>query len=326
MPMLSRTCPECHSQSSSSVGDRIAGAQLVWFESFRCPQCGYSLEVEDQGVAGLSVRQAIIAETGLWGWRVPTTDPALLETLIQLRQKLDLKALRVAGFAAIKRKAPGILAVGTRAEIELLVSIAKDSGLESLAEQVPSNAYAPLDFANFSHRSGAQKRANDVFVGLEPLKFSSADFVSLGSFRLARRWTDPRHAVLPPQSLALIRPFTDAKAFEAWRRLGRFLDESFHYNFSFSHERFPEMEWLDLTSGYLDVRAWLNGRLPDPNEEIIISWDQQTAVLVPAKLFIEHWDDFHSGVHDMVLWPLDESWRLFLDHEQQLLFGRSRQS
>lgn len=326
MPILSRTCPDCHAQAPSSVGDRVVRGQLVWFESFRCPQCGYSLEVEEQGVADFPVRQAIIAETGLWGWRVPTTGPALLKSLTQLRQKLELKALRVAGFAAIKSKAPGILAVGTRAEIELLLSIAKDSGLESLAEQVPSNAYAPLDFANFSPRSGPQKRADDVFVGLEPLKFDSTDFISLGSFRLQRRWTDPQHALFPPESLALIRPLTDAKAFEAWQRLGQFFDESFPTKISLSKEFFSETERLDLTIGELDFREWLKERLPDPSQEIIVSWDQETAALVPVWLFIEHWDDFHSGVHDVVLWPLDESWRLFLDHEQQVLFGRSRQS
>ena len=323
MAILNRTCPECHKQASSSVGDRVVEGQLVWFESFRCPHCGCSMERDDRGVAEFSVRQAILAETGLWGWRVPTTDPALLKTLIQIRQKLDLKDLRIAGIAEIKSKAPGLLAVGTRAEIGLLVEIAKDVGLDSLAELVPSNQYAPLDFANFSHRLGREKRTGDIFLGREPLKFDSTDFVSLCSFQLGWRWTSPNHAILPPESLALIRPLSEAKAFEAWQRSGRFFDEFFQTNFSLSKEFFSNTERLDLTNGELDVRAWLNERLPNPSEEIIVSWRQETAVLVPANLFVDRWDDFYyPGSDDLVSWPMDEAWCLFFHHEQQLLFGR----
>ena len=301
------------------------GGQLAWFESFRCAHCGYAAEIDNRGVAEFAVRQAILAESGLWGWRVPTTDPALLKTLIDIRRKLDLKDLKIAGITAIKSKAPGILAVGTRAEIELLVEIARDAGLDSLAETVPSNRYAPLDFANFSHRSGWEKRADGICVGLEALKFGPADFVSLGSFQLSWRWTSPNHAVLPPESLALIRPLSEAKAFEAWRRSNRFFDESFQTNFSLSKEFFPEMERLDLTNDELDVRALLSERLLDPNKEIILSWDQETAALAPAKLFVDRWDDFYyPGSDDLVLWPMDEAWCLLLDHEQQLLFGRRR--
>lgn len=283
------------------------------------------MEVDGHGVADFSVRQAILAETGLWGWHVPATGPALLKTLIQIREKLDLKVLRVSGIAAIKNKAPGILAVGTRAEIELLVELAEDAGLDSLAESVPSNQYAPLDFANFSHRPSREKRTDDIPPGREPLKLASTDFVSLGSFQLSWRWTEPQYAVFRPESLALIRPLSEAKAFDAWRRSNPFFDESFQTNFSFSNEHFPEMERLDLTSGNLDVREWLNERLPDPNEELIISWDQDTAVLVSTQLFVAYWDDFYyPGSDDLVTWPMNEAWCLLLHHEEQLLFGRRR--
>lgn len=134
------------------------GGELVWSESFRCLHCGCAIEIDGKGVAEFAVRQAILAETGLWGWHVAATGPALLKTLIQIRQKLDLQ---IAAIAAIKSRAPGILAVGTRAEIELLVEIATDAGLESLAEAVPSNHYAPPDFAVFSLRSGREKRREE---------------------------------------------------------------------------------------------------------------------------------------------------------------------
>lgn len=324
MPTINRICPQCRRPACSTVGEHLDRNQLVWFESFRCSHCGCSMEIDDRGVAEFSVRQAILAETGLWSWRVADAGRPLLEALSRIRQLLKLN---LSDLAAIKAKAPGILAAGTRAEMELLARTAAETGLESLVESAPAATEAPLDFSVFSYNYSGQEPANAMLVRRTPVTISPADFIPLERFELVWRWTDPKYALFTPRLLAKIRPLSHAKAFAVWQRSYWFLDDVSFSTLSLRDEFCAETQRLDLTVGEPDAKAWLTERLPDRTEDVFISWEPHTAVVVPIELFVERWDDFcYPGSDDAAIWPASERWFLFHDHEEQFLFGMSRRT
>lgn len=322
MPTINRICPECRRQANSTVGEHLDRNQLVWFESFCCSHCGCSMEIDDRGVAEFSVRHAILAETGLWSWRVADAGRPLLEALARIRQLLKLK---LSDLAAIKAKAPGILAVGTRAEMELLARTAAEAGLESLVEPAPEATEAPLDFGVFSYRYSGQQPANAILVRRTPVTISPADFIPLEHFELRWRWTDPKCALFAPELLAKIRPLLPAKAFAVWQRSYWFLDDASFSKLSLREEFCSETQCLDLTVGEPAAKSWLYERLPERTEDVFISWEPHTAAVVPVDLFVERWDDFcYPSSDDAAIWPASERWFLFHDHEEQFLFGMSR--
>jgi hypothetical protein len=132
------------------------------------------------------VRKAILAAGGQWGWFVHQVNPHLLPSLLSLRTELGLKITEV---AAMKSAVPGVVAIGTRMEMEWVRRIADQHGLPSDALPVDPGTHAPLDLTAFSLTDDSS--ANLVLIGLEPVEVGLEDFVSLESFRLKWRWIDP---------------------------------------------------------------------------------------------------------------------------------------
>ena len=72
-------------------------------------------------------------------------------------------------------------------------------------------------------------------------------------------------------------------------------------------------------------RAWLIVRLPSGRVPIVVSWDQQTAVVTDFELFTARWEDFcYPSSDDVAVLPLDGSWVLHYWHWEEFVFGRRR--
>ena len=59
------------------------------------------------------------------------------------------------------------------------------------------------------------------------------------------------------------------------------------------------------------VRARLQALPIDGDTRVLVSWHRDIAVVVPWRVFTEHWSDFcHSGTDEVTVWDPGEPWAL----------------
>lgn len=72
----------------------------------------------------------------------------------------------------------------------------------------------------------------------------------------------------------------------------------------------------------IDIEKQLLSLISNHNEDLIISWLQDTAVKVPIKIFFKHWDDFcYPSSDDVFISPISKKWILYFMHENYFEFG-----
>ena len=60
-------CPACGGDADWYVSESIgAGADLLWSRALRCSHCGRALEEDFRGLPPPSVRDALVAQNGIW--------------------------------------------------------------------------------------------------------------------------------------------------------------------------------------------------------------------------------------------------------------------
>jgi len=154
------------------------------------------------------------------------------------------------------------------------------------------------------------------------LRFVNSDFQPLDTFSLNWRWTDERWNKLPDSAVARIRPFTEAKAKELWRIAGHYaLSDGPRVNL------FECTPWVDasvnIPNTETKIRRWLNEHFSDTDSDVIVSWDQATAVLTNWGVFCDYWDDFcYPASDDVTLFPPSINWLLFYQHGERFVFGK----
>ncbi|MDQ3820276.1 MAG: DUF2947 domain-containing protein [Acidobacteriota bacterium] len=153
------------------------------------------------------------------------------------------------------------------------------------------------------------------------LKFTDTNFQSIDSFSLSWRWTDERWNKLPEDVLAKIKPFTQSKAKELWRISGHYvLPNGPRANL------FECSPWIDASvdvpNAEQKIRDWLLTQFSGRDREIIVSWDQATAVLTRWDVFCDYWDDFcYPASDDVTVFPPSIQWVLFYQHGERFIFG-----
>ncbi len=137
---------------------------------------------------------------------------------------------------------------------------------------------------------------------------------------LGRRWTDPKHAVLPDDVLDQMVPFTPEEAEEICERF-----RAAEGRTGLSPE---EYEMRVIPSGILSPAegcAWLRFQQPDTEAEVFLSWEPDTAIQTTWGVFADHWEDFcHLASGDLNVWPENGNWALFFHHDETFQFGRRK--
>ena len=129
--------------------------------------------------------------------------------------------------------------------------------------------------------------------------------MSIQEFPLAWRWTQPSHAVLPPDVLAAIVPLTASEA----ARL----------NFGSPVEGVSVVSCR--TDGSEDVQGWLRRVQPDGQLSVYVSWSDDLAVQTKWGIFTEYWDDFcYPSSDDVTVVPVGGTWRLEYSHYERFEF------
>ena len=135
MAILVGHCQFCGAEINIQVGQSVQGQRLVWHRSYYCQKCGGRLEVDGRGDAPDDVRSALIAQEGEWCIRLESTEADLPLALKSLRQLFGLSLVEI---GQLRKKIPGIVFIGTRAEANRLSNLLLNAGL--IASVAPSSA------------------------------------------------------------------------------------------------------------------------------------------------------------------------------------------
>ena len=146
------------------------------------------------------------------------------------------------------------------------------------------------------------------------IEFAPSDFVPLADFPLAVRWTRPAYSVLPHAAVAELRPLGVAAA----RQVA-----------SEARARCAPRRVADLElsiSADADAAEAVHERLfalpISPASEVIVSWDQNTALVTRWRVFVDHWPDFcYPSSDDVTVWEPGRAWALCYRHFQVFEFA-----
>jgi len=133
MIVIKRSCQSCGKPLNVTVGQEMIDGRIVWYESYDCPYCGSRTEVDGKDDTPDEIRNALLAEEGEWGLNISENGPQAIQAIKTLREALGLSLSEA---QAAKKKIPGIVATGTRAEMERLRYLLSSSNIQSLVMKV----------------------------------------------------------------------------------------------------------------------------------------------------------------------------------------------
>ena len=150
------------------------------------------------------------------------------------------------------------------------------------------------------------------------IEIAESDFSSIDSFPLKWRWTDSRWNKLPLADLNEIKPLIETKADELCQHSLQFCNQS-----GLKTSLFEQIEEVNTSLAEEEIiQQWLLNCSPNLNQSVIVSWDNNRAVLVNWKVFCKYWDDFcYPASDDVEIFPLTEEWMLSYSHSEYFIFG-----
>jgi ribosomal protein L7/L12 len=117
MVLIYGLCGNCSKDILMSVGQSVFDKELVWHLSYSCPYCGETIELDDTGAIPDFMREEILAKEGNWTLIVlEKAERATVATKL-LREAMSLS---LAEAMKLKKKMPGSVFIGTKAETDRL--------------------------------------------------------------------------------------------------------------------------------------------------------------------------------------------------------------
>lgn len=154
------------------------------------------------------------------------------------------------------------------------------------------------------------------------MQVQEADLLPIAEFKLRWRWTDPKHNALPNEALARIRALSGPKAREFWQEAASYL-----HGGNLAGDAFAPIIERRVDEDRVVVQNWLAQAIGCAGEQLVVSWDRDTAVLVDCWVFCRYWDDFcYPASDDVLIAPVAGGWALLYHHEEVFVFGTGRNS
>jgi hypothetical protein len=153
-------------------------------------------------------------------------------------------------------------------------------------------------------------------------ELEDADYEQLTSFSLLWRWTSPGYAELPTDVLECIRPIAQRKA----SLINDYVGKRIHREWPALGPKAESVRDVQVIEADGEdkgvVRQWLLS-LPIPlDETVIVSWNEDTAVIAPFAVVAEYWSDFfYLSSDDAAIVPPSLEWMLIWDHHGTFHFG-----
>jgi hypothetical protein len=164
------------------------------------------------------------------------------------------------------------------------------------------------------------------------IKLMDDSFKPLERFVYRERWISSKGNVLSFSDLSKIHPLKKECAQDLWKyayayffELSRFALFSSSKSPNLDSPIFTTIQHINIDQSSLEeVQIQLKTFQPE-DQEVIVMWDEETAVVVTWHVLCHYWDDFYcSGLDDtVVILPISEKW-ILLYHEDYLMMGQVR--
>lgn len=131
MAQVAHRCSVCQREGHALVASRtFSESGPKWSMSFSCSFCGNQTEADGgQGIPD-DIRQALLADEGIWALHVNATGSQKTRAVKVIR---SVRAVPVPGAARLLATIPGIPVVGTRTEVEYVKHLLELEGISSRA-------------------------------------------------------------------------------------------------------------------------------------------------------------------------------------------------
>ncbi len=108
-----------------SFSEKWQDGRLVWFASYRCPQCGDALEEDGIGRLPENLREAVLAPDGVWAVALPAGALRATAVINAVRQVLGMSLQEV---SELRSTNPEQIGTGTKAEAERIAAAVRGTG------------------------------------------------------------------------------------------------------------------------------------------------------------------------------------------------------
>jgi hypothetical protein len=137
-----------------------------------------------------------------------------------------------------------------------------------------------------------------------------SEFQPMSQFRLAWRWMSATHAVLSDDALNRIHPLAPWAARRDAEQALAVCCVQADETFSASSDDFERVSSTLLALPVL------------PPTDIVVSWDEETAVETTWEIFCLHWSDFCYPNSDVSIWSRPARWSLCYRHYEMFSYRR----
>jgi hypothetical protein len=142
--------------------------------------------------------------------------------------------------------------------------------------------------------------------------------VPMDGFRLNWRFTDENYRKLPDEHLSQLKPLDNIGANFLWDHISI---TGLHRDIPFKKNFFSTIDKAKICNGNeREIKKWLYRRGLPFSKLVYLSYQPDTAIIVPWKLLVKYFDNFYRS-DDLTV--IDESlnWALLFYHEDEIYFG-----
>ena len=151
------------------------------------------------------------------------------------------------------------------------------------------------------------------------MSFGALRECSMADFPLRWRWMSGGQSQFPNDTLRVIRPLERSEAMRIWQEYARY----FRKDGALVPALFSRTELVDATDP-LSVERLFASLSEENDSRLLLSWEPETAVIIPLELFRLRWADFcYPASDDIAIIPESRKWVLAFWHWEQFELGRS---
>lgn len=146
----------------------------------------------------------------------------------------------------------------------------------------------------------------------------------MDEFQLGWRFTDEKYDLLPEIHLKQLKPLNKIASKFIWDFIST---SGLHIHSPFKYGFFKTIDKAKiLDSNEKEIKKWLYQRGISFDKEVFLSWQPNSAMIVPWKLLIKYFDSFYYGSSDD-LTIIDQSlnWAVLFYHEDEIYFGTNEE-
>ncbi len=140
------------------------------------------------------------------------------------------------------------------------------------------------------------------------------EIIPIEKFSMKWRFTEEKYDVLPNIHLNQLKPLSEKGANFIWNHVSKI---QLHKDYPFQNGLFRFIETIEYFEGKESyIRKWLYRRAIPFNENCFLSWQPNTGMVVPWKIFIKYFDSFNYYNDQLTLFNEDLSWSIVFDKDK----------